>query len=479
MAVEQEVMEGAPAGVAEARRSPRAAPHRPRHWQKQRVFAKFALVLLVPLAGSVASPQVGAAAHLGVYLFLIPWALGGPRRCVEALTLTWLVTFLNPGIFAQASGDEVLRWVILSAALAGVAAHVVLKQSTLPRAWFWVVGFIFATAALSVHTSYALDVSLFKLTSFFMGTTAVLVGYHLTRHDAGYWRLWFSTMFAVVVIAGIPLIAHPLGYFRNGRSFQGITGQPQTYSLFLGPLLAWMVARLITRQDRGVAKWGLVALAFVSLIATQGRTGLVAGISGLVLAGVWWVASGRVRFAIPRVWIVVALLAVGGATFWVATHTQTASQAVLNFMMKGRADKGLDVAFHASRGFLIEASMENFRRNPVTGIGFGVGSDPSSFVVRRDPILGLPVGASTEKGFTAVAILEEIGLVGMACFLLMVAALLRPVFSRRAAFPTTVLALAALMVNFGESVFFALGGSGMFVWLLIGAARVMAAHDDV
>ncbi|HEX8360776.1 MAG TPA: O-antigen ligase family protein [Longimicrobium sp.] len=473
------VMNGVdPQQAAPARPRPAAAPRRPRHWRTEHILAKYAIVLLLPFVGTLLSRQAGAAAHMGVYLFLSLWALAGPRRCIEALTLSWLATFLNPGLFASSGLGEVLRWLILAAGAANVLTHVVLRESSLPRAWLWVTGFVLATAGLAVYTSYALDVSLFKLASFSMGSTAVLFAFHLTRHEAGYWRLWFFALFAVVVTAGFPLIVHPLGYFRNGRSFQGITGQPQTYSLFIGPLLAWCIARLITRQDRGLAKWALAGMAALSLVATQGRTGLVAGVAGLLLAGLWWMVSGRMRVAIPRAWIVLVLLAVGAGTGWVATHTQTASRAVLNFMMKGRADAGLDAAFHASRGFLIEASMENFRQNPLTGIGFGVGSDPSSFLVRRDPLLGLPVGASTEKGFTAVAILEEVGLVGMTLFLLMVGALLRPVFTRRATFPTTVLALSALMVNFGESVFFALGGSGMLVWLLMGAARVMAAHEE-
>ncbi len=454
------------------------APRRPQHWRSQHILAKYAFVLGLPFVATLLSRQAGGAAHFAVYLFLSLWAMAGPRRCVEALTLSWLVTFLNPGLFASSGAGEVLRWLILAAAAGTVLTQIVLTESSLPRAWMWVTGFVLVTASLAVYTSYAVDVSLFKLTSFLMGATAVLFGFHLTRHEAPYWRRWFYVLFAVVVTAGFPLLVHPLGYVRNGRSFQGITGQPQTYSLFIGPLLAWLLARLLTRQDRGALKWVLAAMAVVSLLATQGRTGLVAGVGGLALAGLWWVVSGRLRVAIPRAWIVLGLLAVGLGTGWVATHTQEASRAVLNFMMKGRADAGLDAAFHASRGFLIEASMANFREHPITGIGFGVGSDPATFNVRRDPILGLPVGASTEKGFTAVAILEEIGLVGMTLFLLMVGALLRPVFTRRAAFPTTVLALSALLVNFGESVFFALGGSGMLVWLLMGAARVMAAHDE-
>lgn len=477
MSMELEMPRGAPpAGIPRLRAN--AAPRRPRHFRGDAMLAKYAVVLLLPAAANVMSLAAGAAAHLLAYLFITAWALGGPRRSIEALTLSWLATFLNPAIYTASGLGDVFRWMAILAALTSIFVHFVITDATLPRAWFWVVAFVLAASGLAVHSSYMPDVSLFKTVSFLMGTTAVLLGFHLTRREARYWRAWFSMLFAVVVVAGFPLIAFSLGYTRNGRGFQGLTGQPQTYSLFLGPLVAWLLARLITREERGLVRWGLVALGAVSLIATEGRTGLVAAAVGLGVSGLWWVASGRVRVAVPRAWIVIGLFAVSSAGVWVAANWQTASRETMDFLFKGRAALGVETAFYASRGFLIEASMANFREHPLTGIGFGVASDPTTFIVRRDPVLGLPLGAPTEKGFTLVAILEEIGLIGMAFFLMMLAALLRPVFSRRAPFAATVLAVSALAINFGEAVFFAVGGSGMLVWLLVGAARVMATHED-
>ena len=439
---------------------------------------KVVLVLLLPLLGRFISLGVGSAAHASVFVLLVAWTLKGPRQAVEALTLSWLATFLNPGLYSLSSYSEVLRWLVIAGALASVLLRVGSRGSTVPRAWFWLAAFVVTASMLALQASYAPDVSLFKLVSFFMGATAVLLGFHQTRHEAAYWRIWFVTLFAVMVTASFPLIVHPLGYLRNGRGFQGLTGQPQTYTLFLGPMLAWVVARLITRRDRGAWMWVLAAIGTISLIATLGRTGVLAMGSGLGLAALWWVLTGRIQIRLPKVWLGLLLLGAAAGGAWLVMHMQEVTEAAVNFVLKGKTDADIDAAFHASRGFLIEASMANFQRNPLTGIGFGVASDPSSFIIRRDPVLGLPVSASTEKGFIAAAILEEVGLIGAAVFILMLGALLRPVLGRSAAFPSTVLALSALMVNVGEAVFFAVGGSGILVWLLIGAARVMAMEEQ-
>jgi hypothetical protein len=434
------------------------------------ILAKLALVLILPLAGSTA--------HAIAIILIACWALFGPRRAIEALTLSWLATFLNPGIYPPAAGDDMLRWLVIGAALASTAICAVRSGWKVPSAWFWVLGFVGTGTMLAFAVSYAVDVSVFKLVSFLLGVTTVLLGFNLTRDQVVYWQQWFFVLFAVIVIAGFPLIVHPLGYVRNGRGFQGLLIHPQTYTLFLGPLLAWHVGRLMTREISGPLMWLLAAIAIVSLVATKGRTGVLAAAGGTAIAGLWWLISGRLRFAVPRAWLAVGLMLVALSGAWMGFRWQTVSSAVWNFAVKGQTERSIDESFYGSRGFLLESSLANFLRHPWTGIGFGVASDPSSFAIQREPLFGLPVGASTEKGFSLVAVFEEVGLLGGGAFLLMLASVLRPVLSRRASFPATALAFGALMVNFGESVLFAVGGSGMLVWLMIGCARVTTVQKQ-
>lgn len=430
-------------------------------------LVKVLLALLIPL--------VGSAAHAATYLLLAFWSLGGPRRAIEALTLTWLVTFLNPGIYTLSEQSDLLRWVVIGAAFVSVSVTALQRRSAVPRTLLWLWVFAAVSGVLALTVSYAPSVSLFKLLSFTMGATTVLLGFHLTRHEAAYWRTWFLVFFVVIVLASLPLIFHSLGYVRNLRGFQGVLNHPQAYGAFLGAFVAWRLMMLFKKHLRKrILEWLLAAVALVSLFATQARTGALAAVGAMLLAMAWGVLKrpGTVHRALVWTIRLSPILALGLVV--AVLNAGTVGQATKEFVLKGKMDYATVEAFQSSRGGMIEASLANFNEHPVTGIGFGVASAPSEFYIRRDPFLGLPVGASVEKGFALIALLEEVGLIGFVLFIALVGSLLWPTFRSKASIAPIALALGALLVNFGESIFFAMGGSGLLVWLLLGAARVMS-----
>ena len=151
----------------------------------------------------------------------------------------------------------------------------------------------------------------------------------------------------------------------------------------------------------------------------------------------------------------------------VETPESVATQ-VAEFVRKGEDNVTIGEAFEGSRGAGIEGQWRNFLDHPVSGIGFGVSLNPS-FQPIIEPVTGLPLSASVEKGFLPSAILEETGIIGTACLLLFLTAL---IFH---GLPKTDLAIAwvlmtSVAVNVGEMVFFSANGLGLYIWLLIGWA---------
>lgn len=430
---------------------------------------KILAVLVVPLGGS--------ATHTLTLLGLAAWALLGPRRAIEALSLSWLAISLNPGLYPIATIADVLRWLVVGAAFISVCVYTFMRGLIIPRAWIWMSVFVVVASVLSVVSSYAVDVSLFKLSSFFAAVTAVLLGFYHTRAEAARWMQWLFLMFALVVLVGLPLMGHPIGYFRNGRGFQGILNHPQTYAVFLGPLLAWHVARLLSREIRGSGMWVLAIAAGISLVATQSRTGVLAAGGGLVVAGVWWLLTNRARLKLRRSRAVVGLVVMCFATTVIVANMDDVAASTRRFVLKYEDVEDISDAFYRSRGLLVERSLEGLRRRPWTGIGFGLPSDSSTLEIRSEPVFGLPVGASVEKGFAFVGLLEEVGVIGFTLFVVAIVVLLRPTLSRHSSYPSAALAAGAVLANFGEAVMFSLGGSGLFVWLLIGVARVIAKRE--
>src|SRR5690625_1272208 len=143
------------------------------------------------------------------------------------------------------------------------------------------------------------------------------------------------------------------------------------------------------------------------------------------------------------------------------------SERMMHYITKsGRAEvSGLAEAYDRSRGSLIEEMLDNIKDRPFVGIGFGIASDPQSMKIDRDPVLGLPTGASIEKGVMPLAVLEELGVVGF----LLVAAWIWMLLKRAAFRGLAALSvlLVALFVNLGESILFSPGGQGMLILILL------------
>ncbi len=83
--------------------------------------------------------------------------------------------------------------------------------------------------------------------------------------------------------------------------------------------------------------------------------------------------------------------------------------------------------------------------------------------------LGIPISASTEKGFIPTAVLEETGLIGTVFWLYFIFSLIRLALKSND-IRWIAMFFGCLFVNVGEAVFFSVGGIGLHLWLLIGLA---------
>ena len=463
--------------------------------------------------GVIVLPLAGGIGHALAYGLLALWALRSPRHALEALTLTWLLNFLNPGIYSPSGQSDMLRWAVVGSAFLSVIRVGMLSDQrfggrplTTP-AWYAVALFCSVAAILALFASYIPDVSMSMLAMFLIGTTTVLFGYALTASAVDYWERWFLVFFGVILLVGFPLIVHDLGYARNNRGFQGLTNHPQTYGVFLAPFLSWIVALLLSRRLTGTLWWGIVGVACISLIATQARTGAFAVALGLTLMiGFKYFQRPAVRAMLsawlPRL-ILAGLLGMAGLVAYgvdVRTHVVEFVQKQELDPERGRID--MDEVTRTRR-MLTDQSLANFEESPLVGIGFGVRSSPSYALVRarmenaglgeraedlfpeaydypRDPIFGIPMAGGSEKGTTVVAVLEEVGVIGFAFFLLMLGALLLPTLRASVGIAPGALMLTGFLLTFGEAVFFAFGGMGLLLWLLFGLgytqARERAPH---
>jgi hypothetical protein len=317
------------------------------------------------------------------------------------------------------------------------------------------------------------DVSILKALSWMLAM-ATIVSAWTGLSDRGRNQVSQQLFWAMVVImvASLPLAVRSSGYLTNGTGFQGILNHPQVFGPAMALLCAWATARALADRQ---PPWWLLALAGTSLatvVMSEARTAglaLVLGVGFSVLLGPMLVGQPMGRmvsgFASGRIWAILVCVCLAA----VASLSGTAA-FVQGFITKsGRADvEGIIEAYSRSRGRLIDPMLANIAEHPLTGIGFGIASEPWRMNVQTDPVFGVPVGASVEKGVTPLMVLEELGAFGAALVALWVVALLRG--SARGGLIPLVVCVTALLLNMGESTLFSPGGFGLILLVLLGWA---------
>ena len=422
------------------------------------------LLALLAIAARLASP---ATADLS-YALLAVYALLGRREAIQALALSWLFTMLSVGVGPDAPNATIGRYLVVFAAAGSVLLRGgLLRWQKLPLFTLLVGVFMLGH---SVLFSPIPDVSILKAISWTLVTVTLLRAWsEMTGEET---RRTVQSLYmglVAVMVVSAPLAPLAIGYLRNGTGFQGILNHPQAFGPVMALLAAWTLGRVLAERRLPWVSIGIIAVSMGFVVMSETRTAGVAMVLGVGIAviGAPWVAGRSIRAMAPglmsRRFFMVGLLCVMGA---VAAGSQFGG-LVTDFISKsGRAQAtGLLEAYDQSRGGLMDEMWANIDEHPLTGIGFGIASDPLALSVTRDPVLGLPVGAAVEKGVVPLAVLEELGLPGFVLVVAWAWSLIKRA-ARRGIAPLAVLSVA-LLLNMGEAVLFSPGGMGMLILVMV------------
>lgn len=432
---------------------------------------------LLLLFGIFASIYLVSGVELLVYAALAVHALRGPRQAIESLSLMFLLLMANTGVISGVGKS--LRWGVLIAGFAGVILHAASgKKKSEGGAnplitYIWV--FFLIMLPISLATSQIAAVSTFKLFAFFMGTYTIFYSFRQTRHLKAYWKNWFTTIFTFLVIGSWLVFPLGVGYIRSA-GFQGLLNHPQT----LGPVGAitavWFIGTYIFSREKKSSLYLLLGGASIVLIFySLARIGLAMIAGGFIFAYLASIGSGKMVRITPagRNIIITSVI-----LFVIALGYN--SEGIINyfvdFFKKSVDTTEVSEVVYESRGFLIAASMQNFYDFPVFGIGFGVPTDYERGFQNMSTFMGIPTGASIEKGFMPSAVLEETGLVGATLTVILIMTLI-VVVNRKQQFHVLWLLMTTLLLNVGEAVLFSFGGLGLFAWLMIGFSYNQAIYS--
>lgn len=418
---------------------------------------------------------LGPRAVDALLVVLTLWALRDRVAALQALELSVLLKYMNPGLVSYDALSGVLLWVVILAAAGRVLAGASAAQ------WLRVTPvFVFVAIAmvLAVAASPALEISLMKLVTFGVIVATVIVGADgLTPDQRTRLGRWLLTLGLVVIALSAATLARPDIAFRlNGSGLQGVFNHPQSLGTFTAPYAALLVAQALVLQGRANLAWlAAIGLCWGVMILTEARTAAFAAVLGVlsgVFARLWWGRAARSDASAARIVAVAALVTVAATI--AALQSDALGRAVTSFLLKRSGEQQVSAALHASRGVGIEGQWANFLDAPLTGHGFGVYVD-GSFPDGVTRVWGIPISAPVEKGFVPTAVLEETGLLGGIAFAFLIGSLWTTVWRSREPLRVAVF-VGALAVNVGEAVILSPGGIGLHVWILIALAAGRVAR---
>ncbi|WP_155996778.1 hypothetical protein [Thioalkalivibrio sp. ALMg11] len=409
------------------------------------------------------------------YILLAGYAFLGLPQVIQALVFSWMFTMINPGItLGDPAFGGVGRSIVVLSAFVSVMIHTRFWESAYKISRMSLILFILALF-LGFHSAFFSsipDVSFLKATLWVTAAAASFSAWmNMSILEREQTARWVFAVLVTLLVVSVALMFHPVGYFRHQHVFQGA----MTHSQTLGPVMAilgvWAASRIIG-QGEARAWLVLVALSAIGMVFLSGaRTAGVAMVLGLLAAAAVGLVFSRLtarRFFFgltdARVLIGLMSLLVGGILFipivssvWQEFLNQYASQ-----------QGGVINQYMASRGFLMDTMIENIRQGPLSGIGFGIASNPEQMGVDRLGFLGIPVNAPVEKGLAPLAVLEELGIVG--AVLVGIWVLMLIIGSSHGGLAPLAVVLCFLLINLGEAFMFAAGGNGLLMLVLFGWA---------
>ena len=433
--------------------------------EEPRFLAWPAGILLGLLLALFAAPMLVSVVMLGLAVY----AWRGAKESIQALTVMFLVLNLNAGLFPFWGQGASLRWLVLFSAFGRVLWDGVLSDAKWPfDASVAITLFALVVGFLGYLASSLPVVSIFKIVAFYIGAVTILTCFYRTRAQKSYWLSWFYTLSVVVLFVSLPFYFTATGFYVNGRGFQGILNHPQTFGPVLAPLTAGLTIWTLLSRTRSYGIGVVIGLGLLCMILSQSRTALLMyTLSILVAFGLHLWRGERLKIwkSRPMMSAGFKLIVFVSACLAMVLSGDKVVEASEGFLLKKSANQE-SLSFQV-RTSMLNQQMDNFRENPLTGIGFGVPSSNDNWTSLTTGFLGMPTGFPVEKGFLPSAVLEETGLIGAVLLLVLFYTLIGRVLRSRSLFAITIV-IASLLANVGEMVFFSFGGAGLYFWLLIG-----------
>jgi hypothetical protein len=300
----------------------------------------------------------------------------------------------------------------------------------------------------SLYSAYKLPIFLLLIIAAYTGANISLT--------KGLTLINLEGFFLAIVISSFLVIPfESISYARNGVGFQGVLAHPNTFAVFLVPyacLLFYRVLRKIALFDVALL---IVVISY--LFMSQSRTAILSIILATI---VMLIVNSNFRLYFGKR----LLLFFIPLTLVFIVYYSEILVLFNDLLLKGGNADSFVESVKLSRFGLFSEQMLNVEKNTFFGIGFMIPSnlDSQLFFTSADN------GNTYEKGNMIMAVIEELGIIGFFIFLMFFFKVIFGTKNKIKHRPEYLfMSIAALITTMGEMTLFSIGGSGLFIWMLI------------
>lgn len=431
------------------------------HKEYINVMDKETSAIILSLLGLLLIPGF---AYVIVIILLFLTIIFNNEWYLKSLIYMTLLKFLNP-IFDEINNN--IYYLILFIFFILITFNISKKQkisiNSLERKFYFLLVLFFITSSMN---SFFIDLSIIKLTIYGILVFVVFQSLQLAKE---YDFISFLIKLMVIYIwISLILMFTSYGYFINGL-FMGMTQHSQSLGIIITPILVLFSIKYFRHEFKHSLFYLLTMLIGVyEIYLTGSRTALFAMIFALIIYVMYRLIMIK---KYSKKFIVFMPLVLIFSVFIYSVFSDKINNSLSTFVSKSynSVDKSNQTAVIelGKRGLIIEASIENFLKQPWTGIGFGVQtvySDPldaENIRIKFIPGTNIIYNKPLEKGNLYVAVFEEGGIIVGLYFLVLSFFLFFSLFTASLSYGWV--SLLSMYISFnGEAALFASGGLGAY-----------------
>ncbi|QTN10577.1 O-antigen ligase family protein [Mammaliicoccus vitulinus] len=293
-----------------------------------------------------------------------------------------------------------------------------------------------------IGTEYYL-MSFLKILNYFV-PLVIIVSLITLISEKEKFLFWFSNIFKIMICISLLLIKSPIGYLRNGFSFQGILNHPNLFGIILVIGILTILIEMAVKNKISIMNIIIVLLGIYELILSNSRTSLLSFVVCLIV----FFMFSNIKKSIKSISIITTFL-IGILVYIIPTT----NNFITNYIQKGQSSDQILL----SRYGQIDNTLYVLQNSPVFGIGFGIPVNRTSFELN---------GFTYEAGNLFFGLLSYVGILGLCIYIFY---LIYIIFIQKSINNLMLsLFLGSILINMGELVMFSSNNVGIICYVVWG-----------